>query len=117
MLSKRKVIFCLLGMLIFVSSIAFVQEKDVEGSKDHLLISRFHGSIIKYYDVKQFDEYILVLAKVKWERDEDYKRVFNFDRSKQLEGKVIRIQYDAPEDRSTLEIYRNYESALKRAGF
>lgn len=42
MLSKRKVIFCLLGMLILVSSIALTQEKDVEGSKDHPLISRFH---------------------------------------------------------------------------
>jgi outer membrane protein OmpA-like peptidoglycan-associated protein len=67
--------------------------------------------------VKQFDEYILALGKVEWERDEDYKRVFNLTKSKQLEGKVTRIQYDAPEDRSTLEIYRNYESALKRAGF
>jgi len=117
MLSKRKVVFCLLGMLLLASNIAFAQEKDVKGSKDHPLISRFRGSIIKYYDVKQFDEYILALAKVKWERDEDYKLVFNFDKSKKLEGKVTRIQYDAPEDRSTLEIYRNYESALKRAGF
>jgi hypothetical protein len=30
---------------------------------------------------------------------------------------VTRIQYDAPEDRSTLEIFRNYELALQRAGF
>lgn len=117
MFSKSKVVFCLLGMLILASNIAFVQEEDVEGSKDHPLISRYAGSIIKYYDVKQYDEYILALGKVEWKRDEDYKRVFNFDRIKQLEGKVTRIQYDAPEDRSTLEVYRNYESALKRAGF
>jgi len=117
MLSKRKAICYLLGMFMLTTSIAFAQEKDVKGSKDPPLISRFRGSIIKYYDVKQFDEYILALSKVEWERDEDYKRVFNFDKSKKLEGKVTRIQYDAPEDRSTLEIYRNYESALKRAGF
>ncbi len=117
MLSKSKIMFYFLGMLILASNIAFAQEKDVEGSKDHQLISRFRGSIIKYYDVKQYEEYILALGKVEWERDEDYKRVFNFDKSIQLEGKVTRIQYKAPEDRSTLEIYRNYESALKRAGF
>ncbi len=117
MLSKSKVVLCLLGILILTSNIAFAQEKDVKGSKDHPLISRYASSIIKYYDVKQFDEYILALGKVEWKRNEDYKRVFNFDKSQQLEGKVTRIQYDAPEDRSTLEIYRNYESALKRAGF
>jgi len=117
MLSKKRVVFCLLGVFLLTSSIAFAQEEDVEGSKDHPLISRFAGSTIVYYDVKQFDEYILALGKVEWERDEDYKRVFNLTKSKQLEGKVTRIQYDAPEDRSTLEIYRNYESALKRAGF
>ena len=114
---QNKMVFCLLGMFMLMTSIAFAQGEDVEGSKDHPLISRFAGSTIVYYDVEQFDEYILALGKVEWERDEDYKRVFNLTESKQLEGKVTRIQYDAPEDRSTLEIYRNYESALKRAGF
>ena len=114
---QNRIVFCLLGMFMLTTSIAFAQGEDVEGSKDHPLISRFAGSTIVYYDVKQFDEYILALGKVEWERDEDDKRVFNLTKSKQLEGKVTRIQYDAPEDRSTLEIYRNYESALKRAGF
>lgn len=114
---QNKIVFCLLGMFMLITSIVFAQDGDVEGSKDHPLISRFAGSIIVYYDVKQFDEYILALGKVEWERDEDYKRVFNFDKSKQLEGRVTRIQYDAPEDRSTFEIYRNYELALKKAGF
>lgn len=117
MSSKSKVMFSLLCVVLLATSVAFAQSEDKEGSKDHPLISRYTGSIIKYYDVKQFDEYILALGKVEWERDKDYKRVFNFDKSKQLEGRVTRIQYDAPEDRSTLEIYRNYESALKRAGF
>ncbi len=114
---QNKIVFCLLGMFMLTTSIAFAQGQDVEGSKDHPLISRFAGSTIVYYDVRQFDEYILALGKVEWERDEDYKRVFNLTKTKQLEGKVTRIQYDAPEGRSTLEIYRNYESALKKAGF
>ena len=114
--TKNKVIFCLLGGFLLATSIAFAQNEDREGSKDHPLISRFPGSIIKYYDVKQFDEYILPLGKVERERDEDYKWVSNLTKSKQLEGKVTRITYEAPEDRSTLEIYRNYELALKKAG-
>ncbi len=102
---------------MLITSIVFAQDGDVEGSKDHPLISRFAGSTIVYYDVKQFDEYILALGKVEVERDEDNKRVFNLTKSKHLEGKVTRITYKAPEDRSTLEVYRNYEPALKSAGF
>jgi len=114
--TKNKVIFYLLGGFLLATSIAFAQNEDKEGSKDHPLISRFPGSIIKYYDVKQFDEYILPLGKVERERDEDYKWVSNLTKSKQLEGKITRITYEAPKDRSTLEIYRNYELALKKAG-
>jgi len=114
---KNKVIFCLVGGFLLATSIAFAQNEDKEGSKDHPLISRFPGAIIKYYDVKQFDEYILPLGKVERERDEDYKWVSNLTKSEQLEGKITRITYEAPEDRSTLEIYRNYELALKNAGF
>jgi len=102
---------------MLITSIVFAQDGDVEGSKDHPLISRFAGSTIVYYDVKQFDEYILALGKVEVERDEDNKRVFNLAKSKQLEGKVTRITYKASKDRSILEVYRNYEPALKSAGF
>ena len=34
-----------------------------------------------------------------------------------LEGKVTQITYAAPSDRSIFEIFKNYESALKKAGF
>jgi len=117
MLSKSKVAFCLLGMLILASNIAYAQGKDIEGSKDHPLVSRFSGSVIEYYEVKQFDEYTLPLGKAVREYDEEFESVFKLTESKRLEGKITRIFYEAPKDRSTLEIYRSYESALKRAGF
>ncbi len=106
MRSKR--MFWLLGMFLLATSIAFAQE-DVEGSKDYPLISRFPGSSISYYDVKEFNEYVLPLGKL----DKDGK----LTKSQKLEGKVTQITYDAPEGRSILEIYRNYELAMKKAGF
>jgi len=109
MSSKSKVVFSLLCVVLLATSVAFAQSEDREGSKDHPLISRFPGSVIKHYDVKKFDEYILPLGKL----DEERK----LSKSQHLEGKVTRITYKAPEDRSTLEIYRNYEPALKSAGF
>ncbi|MCL0037832.1 DUF4892 domain-containing protein [Thermodesulfovibrionales bacterium] len=117
MRSMSKVLVYLLGVLLLTASVAYAHGKDVEGSKDHPLISRFAGSIIKYYDVKQFDEYTLPLGKVVREFDERGETVFVLKESKRLEGKVTRIFYEAPKGRSTLEIYRSYESALKKAGF
>lgn len=108
---KNKAVFYLLGgalLAIITASNVFAQEEDKEGSKDHPLISRYPGSVISYYDVKKFDEYILPLGKVEKGK---------LTKNQKLEGKVTQITYSAPEGRSTLEIYRNYELALKRAGF
>jgi len=113
MVGKSKVVFSLLGIFILVvgitTGISLAHEKDIKGSKDHPLISRFTGSVIIHYDTKKFDEYVLPLGKL----DEERK----LSKSQRLEGKITRIQYKGPEGRSTLEIYRNYELALKRAGF
>ncbi|PKL46575.1 MAG: hypothetical protein CVV37_08480, partial [Nitrospira bacterium HGW-Nitrospira-1] len=98
----------LLVAFLLATSVTFAQEEDREGSKDHPLISRYPGSSISYYDVKKFDEYVLPLGKFEKEK---------LTKSQKLEGKVTQITYRAPEDRSTLEIYRNYELALKKAGF
>jgi hypothetical protein len=45
-------------------SVGFVlaQQKDVAGSKDHQLISRYPGSVITDYSVTAFDEYTLPLG-------------------------------------------------------
>ena len=40
-----------------------------------------------------------------------------FAKSQRVEGKVTRIYYEYPENRSTLEVFRNYETALKNGGF
>lgn len=85
------------------------QGKDVEGSKDHPLVSRYPGSVITEYQVTAFDEFTLPLGK------EDHEG--KFAKTQHLEGKITRLVYDAPAGRSLLEVYRNYESALKRGGF
>jgi OOP family OmpA-OmpF porin len=86
------------------------QEKDLAGAKDHPLVSRYAGSVIIGYETKEYDTVPLVLGPWTYEKQ-------TVTRSKSVEGKVTRIVYLAPKGRSTLEIYRNYEIALKRAGF
>jgi OOP family OmpA-OmpF porin len=83
-------------------------QRDAEGSKDHPLISRYPGSFIRNYMQREFDEFTLPLSKTV-----DGKPV----KSQHLEGKITAIEYEAPEGRSTLEVFRNYQAALQQAGF
>ena len=97
---------CMLSGLL--APLAAAQDGDVEGSKDHPLISRYPGSVIKSYLAKEFDEFTLPLGKTGEQK---------FAKSQQLEGKITRIVYAAPQGRSVLEVFRNYQGALKKAGF
>jgi OmpA-OmpF porin, OOP family len=84
------------------------QNRDAEGSKDHPLVSRYPGSFIRQYVHKEFDEFELPLGPVSNGK---------FTKTQHLEGKLTFIWYETPADRSHLEVFRNFESALKQAGF
>lgn len=101
-----------IAVLIIGPITALAQEKDVQGSKDHPMLSRYPGSIIREYWVKEFDEFALPLGKGLFKEGKDY-----LEKSERLEGKVTYIMYLPPKERSGLEIFRNYEMALKKAGF
>lgn len=88
--------------------------KDVAGAKDHPLVGRYVGSEISAYTVSDFDAQRFINAPVDFRSDGE---AFTDGNSYQVEGKVTRIRYEAPKDRSTLEIMRNYEDSLKAKGF
>lgn len=96
------------ALSLFVILVApATRAQDVAGSKDHPLVSRYAGSRIVEYN-QQYDQYILPLGAP---RDD------KFSKSQQLEGNVTRIRYDIPEHRSPLEVFRNYQAALRNGGF
>jgi outer membrane protein OmpA-like peptidoglycan-associated protein len=98
------------GLLIGLSApFAAAQDQDVEGSKDHPLISRYPGSYIAKYLTKEFDEFALPLGPVDVEN--------TITKNQPLEGKITRIVYVAPAGRTVLEVFRNYQGALKNGGF
>jgi OOP family OmpA-OmpF porin len=101
-------IVLLLGGLLCGAGRAIAQQQDMEGSKDHPLISRYPGAYIRNYLQKEFDEFELPLGKLTNEK---------LTKSQRLEGKITYIWYEAPRDRSQLEIFRNFDAALKQAGF
>ena len=74
---------------------------------DHPLVSPYEGSIIRRKDVKEFDEYSAFTGM-----DATRKEPTSID----LEGRVTKILYATPKERSILEMYRNYEMAVLGAG-
>ncbi|MGH9315058.1 MAG: DUF4892 domain-containing protein [Vicinamibacterales bacterium] len=110
---SRVIVTFLLGTLSAPEALA--QLSDVKGSKDHAMVSRYAGSIIIGYDLRKFDELVIPLGPLK--RVEGDTVTLEPARSQRVEGKVTRILYVGPPDRSPLELVRNYELELKKSGF
>ena len=75
--------------------------------QDHPLLSRYPGSELTKAETKDFGTYTMIVGK-----PADGMQFVG----KTLEGRLTRIVYTNPADRSTLEIYRNYRQALEKAG-
>lgn len=86
---------------------------DIKGAKDHPAISRYDGASITGYQVEKFQSYGLLIGPV----SQGDGKAGNPKSVKPLEGKVTAISYLGPEDRTTLEIFRNYEQELKADGY
>ena len=109
MTTSIRILFVTCLVLGLSAPFAVGQDQDAEGSKDHPLISRYPGSYIARYLSKEFDEFALPMGPV----DEENK----ITKNQPLEGKITRIVYVAPAGRTVLEVFRNYQAALKKAGF
>lgn len=73
---------------------------------DHPLVSRYEGSELRDSKVAEFASYKLVTAV-------SAKGEFS---GETLQGKLTRLVYGNPANRSTLEIFENYRKALTGAG-
>lgn len=75
--------------------------------EDHPLVSRYPDSKLVKHETEDFGKYTLITGL-------DVKPM-TFA-TQPLEGELTRIVYDNPPERSTLEIFRNYQQALAKAG-
>jgi outer membrane protein OmpA-like peptidoglycan-associated protein len=98
----------LLALLCLVPAGAFAQTRDVAGAKDFPGIGRFGGSVVTGYQVKDFDAARMQGAAFKDGQPADARR---------LEGRITRIAYRTPPGPSILEVSRNFETQLAKAGF
>jgi hypothetical protein len=95
---------------------------DVKGSRDHPMISRIDGSRIKRFEQKELDEYRLVKGSLPGFDEEgarlpNTEAALNDEDSIRLEGRVWRLTYELPNNRSTLEVIKSYQTELANAGF
>ena len=99
----------LLAALLFAHAVtASAQTRDVAGSRDYPGIGRFAGSVITGYVVKDFDAARMQAASFKDGQPTDARR---------LEGRIVRIAYRTNPGPSILEVSRNFETQLAKAGF
>ncbi len=106
---KKNILFFAALIFMFSGTVAtFAQtEKDVEGSKDHPMISRYEGSYISGYEHYDYDRLTFYTGEENGELQEIVP-----------EGEVTQILYFLPaEGLSVLQVQRNYQMALKEAGF
>ncbi len=87
-------------------------QQEVPGAKDFPLIKRYEGSRLIGYDSRPFDTVKLILGKLKSDNGQPA-----YDAVRELEGRHTRLLYLAPPQRSSLEVFRNYEAELAAKGF
>jgi OmpA-OmpF porin, OOP family len=105
---------CTIISLALALMTAGAAAKDLPDSKDHPLVGRYARSEIVFYKVSDFD------ARRLLDRPLDVKTAgenLTGENSRLVEGKVFNIRYLVPKDRSSLEVFRNYESSLAAKGF
>jgi outer membrane protein OmpA-like peptidoglycan-associated protein len=95
-------------MMTLLASLISAQT-DIEGSKDHPLITRYPGSFIGYYEEQQYDEYSIATGP-----QTGYKKI---DDWLNVEGKFTRIYYVVKGQVTITEVFRNYINAIQKAGF
>ncbi|MEO1563403.1 MAG: OmpA family protein [Pseudomonadota bacterium] len=81
---------------------------DVPGAGEPEGIPRLTDSIIIGFDQSDFDEHRVLLAPLDG---------YNVTDSKRVEGPRTRLIYLVPDDKSPLEVTRNYQAALTSMGF
>jgi len=104
-----------LFLLVFLCP-AFSFAEDIAGSKDPAGIKRYEGSSIVRFEQVQFGSFQVPLGKMT--KFDFGNKVAEFEKSETLEGQINRVTYHVPDPlRSSLEVFRNYEEALKSDGW
>ena len=103
-------IVCALGAIF--TTLPAAAQQDIKNSKDHPLVGRYEGAFIRKYVQKGYEELVLpVKAITRKNKDNAGEWAVS------LAGKLTRITYEGPAERSALEVVRNFQQKLEGDGF
>src|SRR5438045_2106011 len=95
----------IVGVLMLVAAAgARAQDQDIDGSKDHPMVSRFPGYYIEDYDAQDFGAYTFKLSE---------------DQEQKVEGRYWKIAYwlkEGAKKGGPIEIGRNYANLFTQRG-
>jgi len=97
----------LCGTLALTASTLRAQDQDAEGCKDSPIITRMPGSTIHSCENKEYEQKNMPISK---DQDGNVKE-------KTVEGDFHSWDYGTREGVSEIQVFRNIETALKKAGF
>lgn len=86
---------------------------ELPGAKDSAVISRYAGSVLQNAASETFAAVRVPAGPGRYAPE----GALVFDKSTPVEGRISSYFYLAPKDRSALEVFRNYRTALSQAGF
>jgi len=104
-------------LLALAGGVAAQQVKeltDKPGGHAHEVVGRYAGSVLLNYGQQEYEEIEAPLGPV---RMDARTRQLLMDKSLKAGGKLFHYLYRAPGQHSSLQVYRNYEQALKAKGF
>lgn len=112
-LLRRASQLCAAAALVLATAAqADAPKRDVAGSADHPVLQRFTGSVLAGYAQQDWAQTRFPDASGVSKTEND-----KFARPVTLEGKVTRLFYLSPLNKSPLEVFRNHQQALAAAGF
>ncbi len=111
-MKENRILFQLLAATIMAcTSIAQGQAaRDIDGATDHPMVSRYPSSYISFNQNEEFNDYQLPVSPAP-------RKSRNTQEFELLHGKLTRLSYDLPHDRSSLEVFKNYRDELSDTGF
>ena len=98
-----------LAVVLFCCPYFSATAADLADAKDPTFLKRYQGSSIIGYLTQPYDRYVVV--------EPDLAKPPSGYRFATIEGQITRIVYRTGPNHSPLELLRNYEAAIKEAGF
>lgn len=104
---------CAIAVLAISSASQAQGASEMPGAKDSTFISRYAGSVLQNSATEAFATVRVPAGPGRYAQGS----ALTFEKSASVEGRVASYFYLAPKERSALEVFRNYQTALSQSGF